>query len=699
MKKRSSFFINREVSWLNFNERVLAEAMNPGVPLLERFVFLGIFSNNLDEFFRVRVAMLNRIIALHRSRGKKDDLHQFEKALADVKRRAKKLNREFESAYVDLWDELARENIVIVDESALDDQQGGYVREYFREQIRPHLFPIIIDRLRNQANLHDQSVYLAVELKSDNPAVTDTHAPIELPVNDVSRFVVLPKNQEGLTHIILLDDVIRHCLSDLFGMLGYHQFSAYTIKFTRDAALSLDNDVSRSYMEIVSESIKKRKFGKTVRFIYDEKIPPTMLQKIMTVFGIKKRDTLIKGGKYHNFKDFIKFPKNIGPKKLTFSEHRPHPVPELIPGLSFFESIRRRDLMLHYPYHSFQNIIDLLREASLDSNVRAIKATIYRLATESQIVEALINAARNGKEVIVYVELEARFDEEANIRWVDRMQDEGITILPMIRGYKVHAKLILIRRKEGGENVYYAAVGTGNLNEITTQIYSDVHLLTCDKKITADVNRVFHLLGNERILHPDFKTLIVSPYHTRDFFLALLDTEIENAKNGLPAWCILKFNNLTDSALATKIHEAAMAGVQVDLILRGVCVLSPDVMKKSENIRMIRIIDRFLEHARIFAFSNGCHQRNHPGRPRYFIGSADWRERNLDDRIEVTVEIHDEAIQADLDTVLRLQMSDNVKGRLIGGLYDDVPFPLKKKTKRIVSQTEIHKYFGTERGR
>ena len=699
MTKRGSVLINREVSWLNFNERVLAEAMDSSVPLLERFVFLGIFSNNLDEFFRVRVATLNRLIVLHRSRGKKDDLLQSEQTLAAVKRRVKKLNREFESVYIDLWDELVRENIVIADETALDAQQGHYVREYFREQIRPYLFPIILDRLRNQTNLHDQSVYLAVELlsadrsidgKSDNPAVTDTHALIELPTRKLSRFVVLPKNQEGQTYIILLDDVVRFCLSDLFGTLGYHKFSAFTIKFTRDAALSLDNDVSRSYMEIVSESIKKRKYGKTVRFIYDEKIPQTMLQKVLTVFGIKKRDTLIKGGKYHNFKDFIKFPKNIGPKKLTFSEHRPHPVPDLIQGQSFFESIRRRDIMLHYPYHSFQNIIDLLREASLDSHVRTIKATIYRLAPESQIVEALINAARNGKEVIVYVELEARFDEEANIRWVDRMQDEGITILPMIRGYKVHAKLILIRRKEAGENVYYAAVGTGNLNEITTQIYSDVHLLTCNKKITADVNRVFHLLNNERILHPDFKRLIVSPYDTRDFFLALLDKEIENAKNGLAAWCIIKINNLTDSALAMKIHEAVLAGVKVDLIIRGICILSPDIMKKSENVRMIRIIDRFLEHARVFVFHNNA-------QPRYFIGSADWMERNLDSRIEVTVEIHDETIKADLDAVLRLQLSDNVKGRLIGGTHDDVPFHLKKKTKRIVSQTEIHKYFGTER--
>ena len=690
MKKRSSVFINREVSWLNFNERVLAEAMDPGVPLLERFVFLGIFSNNLDEFFRVRVATLNRIIALHRSRGKKDDLHQFERALADVKRRVKKLNREFEHVYASLREELSRENIVIVDETVLDELQGVQVRDYFRENIRPHLFPIILDKLRNQTNLHDQSVYLAVELKSDNPAVTDTHALIELPTRKVSRFVVLPKNQEGKIFVVLLDDVVRYCLSDLFGTLGYHKFSAYTIKFTRDAALSLDNDVSRSYMEVVSESIKKRKYGKTVRFIYDEKIPQQMLQKVLTVFGIKKRDTLIKGGKYHNSKDFIKFPKNIGPKKLAFPEHQPHPVPELIQGLSFFESIRRHDFMLHYPYHSFQNIIDLLREASLDSNVRAIKATIYRLAPESQIVEALINAARNGKEVTVYVELEARFDEEANIRWVDRMQEEGITIIPKIRGYKVHAKLLLIRRKENGENVYYAAIGTGNLNEITTQIYSDVHLLTRDKKITADVNRVFHLLNNERILHPDFKTLIVSPYDTRDHFLALLDKEIENAKNGRDAWCIIKINNLTDSALAMKIHDAALAGVRVDLIIRGICVLSPEIMKISENIRMLRIIDRFLEHARIYAFANN-------GQPRYFIGSADWMERNLDNRIEVTVEIHDEKIKADLDTILRLQMSDNVKGRLIGGTHDDIPFHLKKKTKRIVSQTEIHKYFGMEK--
>jgi len=686
MTKRASIFVNREISWLNFNERVLSEAMDFTVPLLERLVFLGIFSNNLDEFFRTRVATLNRMIALHRSLGKKDALKESEKTLVEVKRRVKKLNREFGRAYGTICEELARENIVIVDETKLDESQGFQVREEFRENIRPHLFPIMLDKLRNQTNLHDKSVYLAVELTHDNSSQPDTYALIELPTHKVSRFVVLPKNQDGKIFVILLDDVIRYCLSDLFGVMGYHKFSAYTIKFTRDADLSLDNDVSRSYLEIVSESVKRRKYGKTVRFIYDEKIPQLLLDKVLTVFGINKRDTLMKGGKYHNFKDFIKFPRNIGPKRLSFPEHRPHPARELPPGISLFESIRKRDLLLHYPYHSFQNIIDLLREASLDPSVRAIKATIYRLAPESQIVEALINAARNGKEVIVYVELEARFDEEANIRWVDRMQEEGILVIPKIRGYKVHAKLILIRRREDGDNVYYAAIGTGNLNEITTRIYTDIHLLTCDKKITADVNRVFHLLNNERILHPDFKTLIVSPYNTREHFLALIDKEIENAQNGIAAWCIIKINNLTDPACATKIHEAALAGVRVDLIIRGICILSPEVMKNTENLRMVRIIDRFLEHTRIFAFANN-------GKPRYFIGSADWCERNLDGRIEVTIEILDETIQMDLDAILRLQVADNAKGRLIGGPDDDEPFHLKKKTPRIVSQTETHKYF------
>ena len=687
MTKRTSIFVNREISWLNFNERVLSEAMDSTVPLLERLVFLGIFSNNLDEFFRTRVATLNRMMTLHRSLGKKDALKESEETLVEVKRRVKKLNREFEKAYAAICAELALENIIFVDETKLDESQGFQVREEFRENIRPHLFPIMLDKLRNQTNLHDQSVFLAVELKHDNPAQSDAYALIELPTHKVSRFVVLPKNQDGKIFVILLDDVIRYCLSDLFGSMGYHKFSAYTIKFTRDADLSLDNDVSRSYLEIVSESVKRRKYGKTVRFIYDEKTPQLLLDKVLTVFGINKRDTLMKGGKYHNFKDFIRFPKNIGPKKLAFPEHRPYPVRELTPGVSFFESIRKCDILLHYPYHSFQNIIDLLREASLDSSVRAIKATIYRLAPESQIVEALINAARNGKEVIVYVELEARFDEEANIHWVDRMQEEGILVIPKIRGYKVHAKLILIRRRENGENVYYAAIGTGNLNEITTRIYSDIHLLTCDKRITADVNRVFHLLNNERILHPDFKTLIVSPYNTREHFFTLIDKEIENAQNGLTAWCVIKINNLTDPACAAKIHEAVLAGVRVNLIIRGICILSQEVMNHFENLRATRIIDRFLEHARIFAFANN-------EAPRYFIGSADWCERNLDGRIEVTMEVHDSKIKTDLDTVLRLQTTDNVKGRPIGGTHDDEPFHLTKKTARIASQMETHKYFG-----
>ncbi len=672
---------------MNFNERVLAEATDPTVPLIERLIFLGIFSNNLDEFYRVRVATLSRMVSLSRTLGEKDELRNTKKIVLKVNRKVKKLNKDFDAIYEELRAELARENILIVDETALDETQGKFVREYFQEHIRPHLFPIMLDRLRNQTNLHDQSVYLVAELKSDDPNIADGHALIELPVGKVSRFVVLPKTPDGKTFVILLDDVVRFCLSNVFGVFGYHKFGAFTIKFTRDSELSLDNDVSRSYLEIVSESLKNRKYGKTVRFLYDEKIPASLLKKVCTIFGLKKRDTLIKGGKYHNFKDFIKFPKQIGGKKLVYPEHHPHPVGELTPGVPILDSIRKRDVMLCYPYHSFQTVIDLLREASIDPAVRAIKATIYRLAPESNVVEALINAARNGKEVIVYVELEARFDEEANIRWVDRMQEEGVMVIPSIRGYKVHAKLILIRRKENGNNAYYAAIGTGNLNESTTKIYSDIHLLTADTKITKDVNRVFHLLADERMFHPNFDALIVSPYRTRDFFLERIDAEIENAKNGLPAWVTVKINNLTDPVLAAKLLEAASTGVIVELILRGICILSPRIMQQHENLRMVRIVDRFLEHARIFAFCSG-------GTPRYFIGSADWMERNLDSRIEVSVEIQDEKIKKDLAEILRLQSADNVKSRLIGGVHADTEFHVGKRTAKIVSQTEIQKYFG-----
>lgn len=687
--RTQSAFVPREISWLNFNERVLMEAMDPSVPLMERLVFLGIFSNNLDEFFRVRVASLARIVALQKKLKNSAPINELaataEKTLAEVKRRVKSLNKDFERTYKTIRAELAKEHILIIDETGLDEAQGEYVRHHFQESIRPHLFPMMLDKLRNVPNLRDRSVYLVAELKNRAGQIQDTWTLIELPTAELSRFVVLPKRADGQVCVMLLDDVIRYCMADLFGIFGYDHFACYTIKFTRDSELSIDNDVSRSYLEVVSDSIKRRKYGHTVRFIYDEQIPPSLLEKVRTTFGLKKRDTLIKGGKYHNFKDFMAFPKHIGAKKLSYPDHHIVTVRGLIPSTSILDDVRQHDVMLHYPYHSFQYIIDLLREASIEPTVRAIKVTIYRVAKESKIIAALINAARNGKKVTVYVELEARFDEEANIYWVDRMQEEGIHVIPKLRGYKVHAKLILIRRKESGNNVYYTAIGTGNLNEDTTRFYGDDHLLTSNKQITSDVNRIFHLLDDERITRPDFNSLIVSPYHTRDFFLSMIDAEIASVQAGREAWMMLKINNLTDAQIVSRLEDAARAGVKVKLIVRGMCSISPKAMDTIGNIEAIRIIDRFLEHSRCLVFANR-------GEPRYFLSSSDWMERNFDHRIEVSVEITDAPLKQELEQMLRFQWSDTVKARIIGGRKTDSLRAHEKNAKRIVSQTEIAKY-------
>ena len=678
MKKETPNILNREISWLHFNGRVLQEAADPRNPLLERLKFLGIFSNNRDEFFRVRVATLNRMLNVDKVYY--DTPINPKKVLKEVGEIVQAQEKDFISTYEEIVRELAKKDILIVNEKELTIEQGVFVRRYFQEKVRVYLFPIMISSLQDLSTLRDKSIYLAVSLTHSEKEGKADYALIELPTRSVSRFLILPSDGER-KFIILLDDVIRFCLSEVFSIFGYDTFEAYTVKVTRDAELDFDTDVSKSFLEMISESLKQRKRGVPVRFVYDKSIPDELLKIITKRLGITKDDPIRGGGRYHNFKDFMNFP-NLGHAELENEPLVPLRHKDLPPSKSILSVTRHKDVMLHYPYQSFQYIIDLLREASIDPKVRSIKMTIYRAARDSSVINALINAARNGKSVTVFMELQARFDEEANILWTERLRDEGVKVIHGIAGFKVHCKLMLIRRKEGGKNVFFSFIGTGNFNEDTARVYADDSLLTSNPKICADVVNAFHLM--EATFKPyKFKTLIVAPFNMRNFFLTLLSHEIHNAEEGKEAWVIIKLNNLVDEAMVKKIYKASQAGVKIKLIIRGVCTLLPGVPGLSENTEAISIVDRFLEHSRVVVFCNG-------GDPLYYITSADWMIRNFDNRIEVACPVEDKDIKQELWKMLHIQLSDNVKARIIG---QGVPNQYRQMNGHpIRSQTEIYRY-------
>lgn len=643
-------FIDREISWLYFNSRVLQEAESPDVPLQERIRFLGIFSNNLDEFYRVRVASISRLIELN-----KTDFPEKADYYTTILNRINTISYQQHERIRHIFDtiqkELEKHNIYLIDEKQLTEKQGKYIRILFREKIRSHLFPIILNNLFSPGTLKDSSIYLAIVMSKPNTPANKQYAIIEIPVPNIERFIVLPSENEN-KYIIRLDDIIRYCLDDIFGVFGYTRFSAYTFKLTRDGELDIDEDISKSFMELLTESIKQREIGEPVRFIYDKEMPDTLLTLLMSKLNIGEQDHPMQGGRYHNSKDLMKFP-NLAGSDLSYPITPPLPHKDIPIGKKVISAIREKDILLHFPYQSFQYIIDLLREASIDSKVRSIKMTLYRIANPSRIVNALINASRNGKSVTVFMEFQARFDEENNIFWSTKLQESGVRIIKAIPGFKVHSKLILIRRKEKGINRYYGNISTGNFNEQTAKIYCDDSLLTADPKITDDIQKVFYLFEKSyRLMR--FRHLVVSPFKTRNHFLKLLSNEISNAREGKPAWVMIKMNSLSDEKLSRKLYKAAKEGVKISLIIRGINIMIPN----HPNIEAISIVDKYLEHSRIFAFCNNDMNK-------FFIGSADWMTRNLDNRIEVTTPIYNLELQQELKTMLEIQLKDNTKARLI----------------------------------
>ncbi|MFO8021954.1 MAG: RNA degradosome polyphosphate kinase [Perlabentimonas sp.] len=674
-------YINRELSWLSFNERVLQEAASKNVPLIERLKFLGIFSNNLDEFFRVRVATQLRLMQL----GK--DIKQYvpdkpKKVVQKIKSIVQEFQLRFDLIFSEIVQELKKEKIHVVNEQELNETHEKYINQLFKNKISPAIAPILISRTDSFPELKDRCIYLAIKLfKAESPECCE-YALIEIPTAEFTRFIRLP-DINGEKYIILLDDVIRFCLNQVFSIFAYDTYEAYTIKITRDAELDVDNDISESLLEKISKGIQNRSKGQPVRFVYDSTIAPDLLQFITEKMGLDENDNLLAGARYHNFRDFISFPK-IGDKKLVKDPLPPIPIPSLENAQSIIEEMAKKDFALHYPYHSFLYYIQMLREAAIDPKVQSIKITLYRVAEESKVVRALINAAQNGKSVTVIIELMARFDEGANIYWSRRMEEAGINVIFGIYGLKVHSKKTLITREENGKLVNYATLSTGNFHEGNANLYTDFNIFTADKRITNEVEKVFSFLEyNYKTFN--YRHLLVSPVNMRRKLYSMIDTEIANAQKGLPAYINCKINNIVDLDVIRKLYQASNAGVKIRLMVRGICSLVPGIEGQSENIEVVSVVDRYLEHSRLFIFCNN-------NQPKHYISSADWMTRNLDYRVEVAMPVYDPDIQAEINMVFEAGFKDNVKARIVDAKQAN-SYKKESNKKSYRSQIELYKHY------
>lgn len=692
--KTENQYINRELSWLKFNARVLQEAADERVPLLERLRFAGIFSNNLDEFFKVRYATVKRV-AMNETSDKELGVHAKE-LLEEITKEVILLQDQSLKIIASITKELEKEQIFIVDEKTLLPEHEAFVNTYFYNKVRPALFTIILNDLEMFPQLKDDVAYLAVKmtLKEEDEKASGIekffssrvykekiqYALIELPTT-LDRFIELP--QIGDKHyIIMLDDVIRFCLHKIFNIFNYESLTANMIKITRDAELDIDDDLSKSFIEKISTSVEDRRKGEPVRFVYDKMIDKDTLQFLFEKMGIVKTDSVIPGGRYHNRRDFMSFP-SLGRKDLTYPPIQSLPVQGLTSDESLLKKIAEKDYLQYTPYHTFSNIIWFLREAALDPKVKSVKITIYRLAKNSQVVNSLINAVKNGKQVTVQIELQARFDEESNIRYAEQLKAEGVKLIFGVRGLKVHSKICVIERKEGKELKRYGFISTGNFNESTAKIYTDYTLFTANQEILKEVNKVFNFFDTNYNVQK-FKHLIVSPHYTKKQLKHLIDEEIKNAKAGKEAYIKLKMNNITSYKMIDKLYEASRAGVKIQMIVRGICCLVPGIEGMSENIEVISIVDKFLEHPRLFIFGND-------GNPKVYISSADWMTRNISFRVEVGCPIYDENIKQELIDTFEISWADNVKARIINQAQNNT---YKHNNKPLLrSQVALYDYY------
>lgn len=688
MAKPKNLYINREISWLRFNERVLQESADKNVPLIERLRFLGIFSNNLDEFFKVRYATVKRIAESGRT-GKsvlggakaKDLLEEITKIV--IKQQTASLG-----ILKDIEDELEQENIYLIKEDEVTEKQAVFINDYFIKKVSPQLMTIILNDLTKFPMLKDTAAYLAVKMilqshdrtRQTKEKSEKRYALIEIP-KGIDRFVVLPSEGEK-NYIIILDDLIRYCIDSIFPMFDYTSISAHMIKITRDAELDIDNDLSKSFIEKISSSVEHRKIGDPVRFVYDKSIAADTFEFLKDKMGIEETDSLIPGGRYHNRRDYMGFP-SLGRNDLLYERITPLPVKGLTLEGSLLEAIAQKDYLQYAPYHTFAYVIKFLREAALDPKVKSIKITVYRLADNSQVAASLINAVKNGKQVTVQIELQARFDEQANIQYAEQLQAEGVKLIFGITGLKVHSKICLIEREEGKNLKRYGFISTGNFNEATAQIYTDYTLFTAHEAILKELNKVFEFFETSYKVNK-YKHLVVSPHYTRNIFENLINREIANARAGKEAYIKIKMNSFTSYQMVDKLYSASRAGVKIKLIIRGICCLVPGVKGMSENIEAISVVDKFLEHPRLFIFAND-------GDPKVCISSADWMTRNLDNRVEVGCPIYDEDIKQELIDTFEISWNDNVKARIFNGKQNNI-YRRNDKPK-LRSQFAMYEYY------
>ncbi|MEH8201364.1 polyphosphate kinase 1 [Aeromonas veronii] len=670
----------KELSWLSFNERVLQEAMDKTVPLIERVRFLGIFSSNQDEFFKVRVSDVKRRILINEVHGGDDEAKVLLRA---IQQKVMALGEAFDNTYKELLIALARHNIFLVNENQLSDAIQKWLRVFFKEKVLRHIIPILLNKEVNPVKfLKDEYTYLAIEMKKNGQVIQ--YALVEVPTDDLPRFFQLPpEGTRRKKQIIILDNVIRFCLDEIFkGFFDYDEIAAYAVKLTRDAEYDLSDQLDLSLVDKMSDGLKQRLTAMPVRFVYERGMPAAMISFLKLKLQISSYDAIMPGGRYHNFKDFIGFP-NVGRDYLENPKLPALDCRDFDGFVNAFDAITKQDILLYYPYHKFHHFTELVRQAAFDPAVSAIRINIYRVAKKSRIIHSLIDAANNGKKVTVVVELRARFDEAANIDWANILTDAGVKVVFGVPSLKIHSKLCLITRHENGEAVRYAHIGTGNFNEKTAKIYTDFSLLTRNPDITAEVEGVF-----EYIEYPykryKFNHLLVSPINSRRQLYRLIDNELSNAKAGQPSGIILKINNLVDKDLINRLYAAGQAGVPIQMIIRGMCALRPGVPGLSDNIKVISIIDRFLEHPRVMVFHN-------KGNPQLYISSADWMSRNIDGRIEVGTPIYDERLKQRIMDILELQLSDTCKARVIDADQQN-EYVKRGNRRKIRSQVAIYDY-------
>lgn len=695
-KKESLKYVERDVSWMYFNRRILQEAQNEQIPLLERLSFLGIYSNNLDEFFRVRVASLNRMLeSSHR------ELKMRHREIRGTLDRINELNTTYAQEYGKTIDHvfslLLEHNIRLLNETQLNDEQREYLKQFFFTTLNGYTNPIWFTEIDDIGRLEDNRIYLLVRRKEKAPSTDETEkknkkednkklkhqlAIIKVPVREHGRWVKVPSS-DGFDNIMYLDDVVRFCLPLIFMGFGDADYEAYSFKFTKDAEMEIDSDADYGVLQKIQRGVSSRRLGDPVRLIYDGNMPKDMRKKLLSKMNMGELDTTLPSSRYQNHKDLMSFP-DCGHNDLKYPKWTAIMKPEFLSQRSILDQIRQHDLFIHVPYHSFDSYIRVLNEAALRPDVKTIKTTLYRLAKDSKVVKALICAARNGKKVTAVVELLARFDEDSNIKWSKRMQEEGINVVFGVEGLKIHSKLLYIGSKNGD----IACIGTGNFHEGNARTYTDYLMMTARPQIVSEVEKVFSFIDRP-FSQVRFRELMVSPNSMKLRLLKMIDTEIANARNGREAWIKIKINHITDTDMVKKLYQASQAGVKISAAVRGNCSLVPGVKGQSENIRIVGIIDRYLEHSRILIFCNG-------GTPRYFIGSADWMPRNLLSRIEVYTPVYYYPMQKDLERTIDLAMADNTHARIVDGYGTDSVPVLAEGEKPIRSQEELYKAYHEE---